>query len=219
VTTYRDYYPTLFPAWLRGENGEAWATAWGVLLDGLADSTTNAVKCRVPREAPADALAYIGSERNLNRVPLETNDQYRARLEDAWEAWSYAGTDRAIVDQLELLGLTAVCVRNNQWVWDSNSGNVANYWARFWVVLSGHGWGADDTWGADTWGDGGLWGLDSTVSADDVAYARDVVRKWKSAHAQCVNLIAILDGGLWGYPIDDTWGSGTWGGEAAYVAV
>lgn len=219
MTTYGEYYPALFPVWLRGPTGDAWATGFGVMLDGVADSATNAVKCRIVREAPSDALAYIGSERNLDRVPSESDAQYRARLEAAWDAWSYAGTDRAIVEQLELLGLTAVCVRNNQWTWDANAGNVAYYWARFWVVLSGHGWTADDTWGLGTWGSSGLWGFASTVTTDSIAFARNVVRKWKSAHAQCVNIIAVMNGGLWGYPVGDTWGSGTWGGEAAYISV
>jgi hypothetical protein len=214
---YVDLYAAKMPYWLYGPQGEAWATAWGTLLDGIHDAAVQAVKCRMPLIAPADAVPVIANERNFDRVPRETIAQFRERVHNAWEAWRWAGTDKGIVDQLELTGLSAVVVRNNQWVWDSNSGNVANYWARFWVVVSAPQWSPDDTWGSGTWGDGGLWGFDATVTDADIKYVNKTIVKWKHAPTQCVHAIVVMDGGLWGYPIDDTWGSGTWGGSAAYL--
>jgi len=214
-----ELYDEKTPSWLYGDTGEAWCTAFGYTLDAIHDACVWAVKARMPLICPADAVPYIARERNFDRVPRETIEQFRIRLQDAWAAWRYAGTDKGIVDQLALTGLSANVVRNNQWVYDSNSGNVAYYWARFWVLIdTPTGWSADDVWGTSgTWGDGGLWGLSGTMTVEDIQYVNKTIKKWKHAPTQCISAIVLLSGGVWGYPLDDAWGSGTWGGEAAYL--
>jgi len=93
--------------------------------------------------------------------------------------------------------------------WDGNPGNVATYWARFWVVLPTWPYENDGYWGdAGYWGDGGSWGTEAPTTICKALI--DAVRKWKSSHAACIQIICIVDGGVWGYPIDETWGSGTW---------
>ncbi|NBC17436.1 MAG: hypothetical protein GVY18_09015 [Bacteroidetes bacterium] len=41
--------------------------------------------------SPPDALPVIGRERQLLRAPSETNVEYRARLQVAWDIWADAG--------------------------------------------------------------------------------------------------------------------------------
>lgn len=217
ATNFVELYDEKTPPWLYGTQGEAWCTAFGLVFDATHDAAVIAVKCRMPQLAPADAVPYIGSERNFDRVPRETIEQYRNRLKSAWEAWRYAGTDKGVVDQLSLTGLTANIVRNNQWTVDANAGNVQYYWARFWVLIdTPTGWASDDVWGTGTWGSG-LWGLSANITDEDIQYIQKTIVKWKHAPCHCISAIVLLSGGVWGYPLDDDWGTGTWGGSAAYL--
>jgi hypothetical protein len=208
--TFLEFAPSALPNWLKGFWGVSWSAAHGLILDGIAQGATDAVKCRIVTRAPDDAIPKIGKERNIPRYSNETVETYRNRLQDAWNTWAKAGTDKGILDQITLIGFSdATIVRNNQWDWDSNPGNVATYWARFWVVLPTWPYNNDGYWGdAGYWGDGGSWGTEAPTTICKALI--DAVRKWKSSHAACIQIICIVDGGVWGYPIDETWGSGTW---------
>lgn len=82
------------------------AVAIGIPATAVAQALSEAWLARCMRQpsSPNDALPLIGSERSMNRYSTETNDGYRARLGDAWNAWQKAGDESAIVDTLSSVG-------------------------------------------------------------------------------------------------------------------
>lgn len=92
------------PPWLQGPNGTAWLDSHGAIEDQVVDDAIQAVKCRMPEECPADALAAIGKERGIPRGPADSNAVYGTRLRKAWETWSLAGSPLAILLALEVQG-------------------------------------------------------------------------------------------------------------------
>lgn len=201
---------TLFPGWMQGALGGGLALALGHMKDAFAQTARQAVKARFPLLAPADALPSIGADRMLERMPPESEADYRQRLVDAWDAWAKGGTPEGITDAIDLTGLCTSAVYNTFQI-DLGPGS----WARFVVVLSGHSWSSDGVWGdPPPWGDGGTWG--TTALASEVDLIRRQVAKWKGAHALCLGIIVPLSGELWGIPLGGLWSDpGTWGGEAA----
>jgi hypothetical protein len=211
VTTYREYLEETAPPW----GDEFWRrlhSVLGVLHNTYAEGATQATRARFIAEAPADALDYIAEERGIERGALETLAQFRERLEQSFEAYQYAGTEKAIKDQLAAVGYSGVVIyEDSDWTWDSSAGT--NWW-RFWVVFP------EGTllttappayWGSGTFGTF-AWGGSITIA--QYQQIRRIVDKWKPAHAQLVNIIVIHDGELWGD--GHVWGSGTWGGSASY---
>jgi len=93
--------------WLVGEtNGRADVTSYGTVLDGQVDLLKEAVKARMPGEAPSDALPYIGNDRKLIQGPNETDENFTIRLQTAWDDWARAGTAVELLTQLYWQGFT-----------------------------------------------------------------------------------------------------------------
>lgn len=208
---FSEYEVQRAPAWLRGEFGAGWLMSHGFLKDGLVEGARQATKARFLSVAPSDALPYAASDRQLERMPLDTDATWRARLVVAWDLWAYAGTRKGVKEAVERTGYASSVVLYDEFEWPTGPGAVN--WAVFWVVLSGHGWTSDGTWGdPGVWGDGGTWG--STATPQEVQLVIRLARLWKPAHARCQGVLVLLSGELWGYP-EGTWGDpGTWGGEA-----
>jgi hypothetical protein len=55
-------------------------------------------------ESPDDVLELLGRDRRMPRYYLETTDQHRSRIKDAWNAYQYGGTQESIERQLALAG-------------------------------------------------------------------------------------------------------------------
>ncbi len=107
--------PTTITEWLRslkipwlvgGENGSADVGAYGGVLDAQVALIKEAVKARMPTEAPSDALQHIGNDRGLiqggqySGYP-ESDEDFAERLRLAWDnSWPYAGTPLGIFKQL-----------------------------------------------------------------------------------------------------------------------
>lgn len=113
---YAKYMPSIAPPWMAQTWGERFWRAVGVNLDAVAVADLAATKARMPSEGPADALVYMGDDRRLPRASGETEDDYRARLLGAFEAWGGdntpitgvgggAGSHLGILQQLRVLGL------------------------------------------------------------------------------------------------------------------
>lgn len=85
---FDEYLPKTLPPPLRGPWGTAFHQAVGERMDAIVEDYRQAVFSRLPGICPDDALDLVGSDRLLPRGPGETNDAYRARLVDAWEAWA-----------------------------------------------------------------------------------------------------------------------------------
>lgn len=102
---YRDWFPSILPAWFRRTWGGRYAGEIGGRYDEIVNHIRQGVLARYPgairREpggakaiAPTDALDRIGQERRLPRYPSESDSAYSARLEDAYTAW--AGDDTPV---------------------------------------------------------------------------------------------------------------------------
>lgn len=197
----------------------SWGSEWwlrlhsvmGLFVDIFAEGATQAVRVRHLSQCPADALDHVATERGLERGPSEATADFRVRLRQAFEAYRYAGTEKAIIDQIVAAGLpTPVVYEDSDWVFDTLTGT--NWW-RFWVVfpagsfpVSGAG-----AWGSGTWGSG-AWGGPLTFAEQELICR--IISKWKPAHALLVNIIVVESGNLWGD--GHVWGTDPWGGVAAY---
>lgn len=70
-----------------GAKGQELGEAVGQRLDATAQLSREAVLARLPGFGPDDALPYIGQERQLSQGDGETDEDYAARLQDAWSIW------------------------------------------------------------------------------------------------------------------------------------
>jgi hypothetical protein len=204
LRTYRQWALENSPTWLRGPWGEKLVTTIGGIFDeayGAAFQAGAAGSVGAPT-FPNDALALVGSERNIERYPAETDAEYKTRVKGAWESWQQAGTMR-IVSELAYLGFTAEIKENWDWDWDGDEGTN---WSRFWVVITGHDfeltrWGDGRKWGE------GVWGCDATVEEANALLR--LVRKWKPGHTFPITII-VLNEDVW----DTDQPDGTWGDPA-----
>ena len=202
---YKDAADARAPNWGDAEGwfGKA-ESIIGMFVSVFAEAAAQAIRVRFFSEAPADALPYIGKERDLERAPGETTAQYRERLRLAFDAYAYAGTEKAIKDQLAVFGYTNVTVYESE---DWYPG--AAEWWRFWVVIDlPHDFtAATSFWDAVSW-DGFTWDF----TGDGAARVCRVICKWKSAHSKLVSVIVVHSGSLWDHSF--TWDSSTWDGAA-----
>lgn len=76
------------------------AAAQGTVYDGQVALVKEAVQARFPDDAPSDALPYIGADRQIIRGFSESEDDYRARLKNAWAQWELAGCWSEVLFQL-----------------------------------------------------------------------------------------------------------------------
>lgn len=104
MTVYADYLPQLLVGLITGRWGTAFARAVGSSLDEAADAAQDAGLLRGPVDAQDDALPVIGASRQIQRLPGESADSFRARLAMAFETWSNACTAGGVLDAVELLG-------------------------------------------------------------------------------------------------------------------
>jgi hypothetical protein len=196
-TPLSDVAAESLPPWLAGP----WARKLLDAIFGQADASSNRVlqagmAPRLRRNPPEDALPVIGWERGMPRYPGETREQYRARLDGAWDAWSRGGSALAIVDQLEAAGLPGAQIfRASQW----DRYPDAAYWSIFWVFVPE------------------AYSPKSSTLVQRQAWA-SIVSKWKPAQWICGGIVLELSGPTWGSP-DLTYQSGAegafgrdWGG-------
>lgn len=220
--SFRQYHAVLSPGWLLERFGARWADAFGNAKDWVVAGAKDAVKAKLPRIAPFDALDDIASERMLERGATETEAQFRARLVDAWSVWPWAGTAYGVLTALKIAGWDRVILaqeRRRMFQLDA-AGNLV-------ITTLTAGWEADP--GADT-----SWALFDVIfdnvafnywpggppaeDSQDAITIKRVIRTWKAGHAQTGRIIILTAGRLWGYPLGSTWATwngGTWGGNTA----
>jgi len=207
--TFRKYAQDgLSPTVFRGPWGERVMGAFvGMTGDLLAEADKQAVSAGMVGSAtfPADGMVKLGNERRLPRYEADTDATYKARLQDAWDAWTKAGGQAGIKGQLEAYGLSNITFKiDSDWNWDGTS-----YKSRFWVLIGegGHPW--LDT--QHTYGDGSKYDSSytygSTATPSEVAVVRDIVRRFKAGDEICANIIVIFDDTAWAAAQPN----GTWG--------
>jgi hypothetical protein len=121
--TIRDYLRAITPAWLSRPKGAAWLRAMGDEKDTTVARAKDAVKQRFFELADRDAQALGGQERQIVRGPLETNATYGERLVGAWDAWSWAGTAKGLLEAMKGAGLPLAVIETygglQYWLEDS----------------------------------------------------------------------------------------------------
>ena len=216
--TFRQYQQDVTP--LRGPAGSAWAAGHGETKDDLLARAVEAINAGAITRTPADGLARLGADADVERAPGEADADYRARIAGAWESWSWAGTKYGIGAAIGLLGFGYP----NVWSYRElpPDSNVAR-WARVVIIFRGlPAWDGSALWdGEDTWDSLRSEDLAETADADDMRSAmRRVARKWVNAR-DIVDRVTITFGGLlWDldglWDGDDAWDEGD--GETAWGA-
>lgn len=187
--TFRDMVAERLPRPFMQELSSGW---FGVLCGFTGDQATDGLSLALrlawiaDSESPDDVLPLIGSERGMPRYPGETADEYRARLQDAWNAYTFAGAEQTIVSQFEHADYPGTEIQFDAAALGPN-GEAAPYWSQFWVHFpysSGHPVTATGpTWGGFNYGDGTIYGLGVTVGFYQLIHG--IVGKWKPTRWIC----------------------------------
>src|SRR5690348_6886634 len=99
VPTFDDWLDQRSTTWMRSPLSGGW---FGVTLAVTGNQAIESwiVAARMhlldDPQSPDDVLPVIAQDRKLPRYPLETDDQHRQRLIDAWDIYELAGTEAVI---------------------------------------------------------------------------------------------------------------------------
>jgi hypothetical protein len=190
-TNFRNFVAKLpLSATWKGPWGEKFVgVVIGLVHDQLSEGLSDALRLpllHLPGATPDDALPFIGSETNIESYPGETLTAYRARLQDPWGLWGFAGDEAVIEGQFDAAGYPGADVQFDPTATGPN-GEAAPYWSQFWVYFpysSGHPVTAPGpTWGGFNWGDGTLYGVGATTQFYQLIHG--IARKWKPGHWIC----------------------------------
>lgn len=221
--SYESYQRELLPPPLRGDTGEAFAGVLGGAKDAVVTLAKGAVYAGqvvdpdgFGREAPDDALARLGADADLEQGPIESPQDYRARILGAWDLWGWAGTLHGYSLAFERLKKPirgARFISASQW---AAPDGLSSLWSRFWVIVytgalaagrftvgpwalvggDASGWEILRVGGFDV-GDGSTVGTTATV--EELADLRVALAKWRNARDRVPALI-IADGDVVGTP-------------------
>lgn len=210
--------------WIQSNTPGSLQGYWGTRLMGMltlfaesaAQGAGEALRAPWIREetSPDDGLRLTGSEMSIPRYPDETAAQYRARLENGWEAWAVAGDESSIEGQLAAAGFVGAYVTTDT-TRQGPRGEAAPYWSQFWVRFPvGSGvvvtvqqnlWDGSATW------DGSIAWQPTSLTRAQLATMIGIINQWKPSDWICRGLIFELSSGLWDGSLD--WdGSAQWGG-------
>lgn len=187
---YEEWSLLQLPGWAQDDLTGSIGAQWDAINTEYIDAT----KARFPALAPADALVWLGMERKLEQVPGETAESFAARLEGAWDTYQWAGTDKALIDAMALLGYSSVqVVRNNPTPPDGDDSKVSRIWLHIQQPhsISKRKWGA----GGNKWGEPGgrLWGTNAT--REQVELIRRALQKWKASHCWVESVVVEFSDG------------------------
>lgn len=211
------------PTALQKAYGRAWLRASGLVKDFYLERAKQAVKLRFPSYATPDALGAIGDERLIDRavgpqlsVP-ETDGEYSARLRNAWGIWYWGGTAFGMLTALAAQGYTgAVLIQQNGVRWSLSGGALVivngpafnfpapNLWSTFLVLLPTVPSSWTDIVNPPT--------PTSSPDANEIARLIRIINLWRPGHMTCAGLRVVISGRVWGHPVSNVWGTGTWGG-------
>lgn len=203
ATNLREELLEKAPGWLKGAWGTEWLDTFGYFADALAEDLRRALLAPwlLELDSPQDVLPWQARERGLQRYPVETDEQHRTRLHEAWEIWANAGSGNQhpiwgdnrseLCNQLEAAGWPDCLIYNDiQPGWALATGLD---WSQFWVVIpaASHTYSHGGTWGTGQWGDGRLWGV-TGITREEVNTLRGIVQKFKPLDWRCDGIIAVI---------------------------
>lgn len=189
------------PAWIGGavsgegtvDTGVELARAAGSLQDDELATLKAGIGARFLDACPDDGLDHWGRGVRIPRMPGESHDTYRARLEEAWTTWELAGTAPGIEAQLRAYGVADVEVVED-WQGQWGEGHVASHvWALLGPTMPWEPRLAPFVGGPDTLGG-------STATPAEVRQAKALVLAWKAPHTYPMAIRLHFDGVVHGGP-------------------
>jgi hypothetical protein len=242
---YREYLPKSVPPWLQAKWGRAFLDAVGARMDNVVGATKEAVFARLPEFAPSDAQDVIGADRGLPRGGGESDEDYGARLVDAWNIWGGdntpltgkgggAGSARGILLQLKALGLptgsdgATVYNHNGRYAQLDGSdevvfgdGPVAVNRSNLLGLVPGNLKGFTLDWRDQFYAKFGiLFPVDVPALRPNTQLAAAINRmvdRWRQAKEHYVGAFVIEAGGGWDWPATQTWDDGTlWNSDTVH---
>jgi hypothetical protein len=188
-----EYLFSLAPPRLKtGEWEQRFVTICGELLNMWFDGASYAVRSRFVSDAASDGLGYLGADRVLIRGPNEPDGAWRARIDDAWDVWSWAGSvaPDGLIGHLVAYGFTdGTDTPEYLQSQDVAAPSRASYWSRFWLIIP-------ETCHPYT-----------TTVPDDVAeLLRRIIRQFREANRICESVVFITGGGrTWAWNVPASW--------------
>jgi len=106
IELYKNALSETAPNWLDQINDQRLLQAYGDVYDYVINRAVTGANSGSVNTCDTSALTAHGSNRNLERASVDTDDSYRAYLKSAFNLWELAGTDTAINNALTRLGVT-----------------------------------------------------------------------------------------------------------------
>lgn len=217
--SFFEQFQNLVPAWLSAGDGGNVLASLSLLMDDMNARVKAGLVARFPSYAPDDqALGAIGRDRSITRGINEPAAAYAVRLRTAFDAHQTQGNPFTLLQQIQAYLQQPCVVRtvdasgnwfsldasgnpsanlvSGVWTWDAVD---SSFWARFWVVIypvGGTSPFASTLTSADVASATAPWGL--TITLDQAAALRDIVRNWKPANAICQWIIVSFDANYFG---------------------
>ncbi len=184
MTSFKDYEPAALRIPIRGPFGQLVASTFGDVRDEEIELLRAALLARIPSRCPVDALGVVGQGLSIERYAADTDESYRARIDDPFDVWSKAGSPGGVIDQLVAFGLPDVRIYMN-FVGHFSDGD---WYSRFDLHLGpnygGLGWlpmTMPFTLGTGT--------LGSTATREQVKTVKRILHKWRSSHSYPVRVV------------------------------
>lgn len=208
------------PPWLAGPVATALEAALGNDENQALGELEDVLRMYSPFTVPDDGLDALGVRFALPRYPGEPNGTappspgtpgtgYRGRLCDVWDAWLWAGTAKAVQDQLQAFGIPSVVVLTEA---DNGPIYVGAWYSRALVVL-GPNFGTTgigpSLLGTNTTLGGFL--LGSTCTVAQRSAMKRIAWRWKAVHGVIPDLLLVYEAESLG--IGTVLGGFTLGGE------
>src|SRR5690606_1275782 len=209
MSTYFEFVARIVPTVLRSNPGQRLVGVMALVTNALAEAASQAVRASWigdSRGPAIDALRPAGNELSLPRYPVESWDQYHARLQRAWEDWQHAGHESSLIGQLETAGFPGAEIYSALsfgWptrpplYWPNDVFPQAFWWSKFWVFfpegthpVTGPGPIIDGSWNV---GPGTTIGPTGLTTAQ-IQTLRAIIRKFKPGHWKAMGIVFEISG-------------------------
>ena len=220
LTGFRTFFAQLSPTSLQGEFGSKFvAGVIGLFGDMIQQLATLGLKAPWLKTdtSPADALPLVGEGSNMPRYFTDTDDTYRARLNDRWNTWELAGTKAQLQNQAVLMGFPNALVKEPV---DWPDKPPLNYWSQFWLFIpqGDHNFTVGANWDDPglVW-DGFTWSVSGTNAFEIIESLKAAMCLFKPGHVILREI--IFETGNFTYDTGDAWDDPglVWGADANIV--